>query len=591
MKRLILFFQVLLLLAVTGCQDDSGKNKGVPVSMKFYLFSRQNQLKDITVGVIADFPVNADNLKYTIKSDGTMEAADQLHWGRNQAESSAFFVYTPYNSGYTGKTKISVSVKDDQSTLANLKASDFAYAYLKAKPDNRGTDITLTHAFSILQIPLAVKGDDEIKSVEVDDIVPNEVIDAKTGEISLGATDISITAYKEPESNSFSFMFPPQVVEFKATVTFNSGRKVTLLADTPLSKWPGKIFRLDDITISPEDRQIKVQASRTVIKDWTTLALPENPAADPILSMSDLLAISNQDGKDVDLRLEGITITEICDAPGADMAIFEDKTGAAPIKLGGNFTEIMPGSKLSGLVTLHFAIEDGVRTITVSRANKADITKNQPVPLTEGTFQGLPGMREADTYRRTVFHNVAIVSAFSGGSAFFEQDGTRVRVLCEGQDGLAVKENRSDLIGFPVVYGDSMAIYIPNHTALQNFIVTREESGFTEIKAPGMYDISNMADPQVLFAYDGRNQLSTRKSSDGYETQISDLKLNKSLFIQLPGFDFTDGETYPFFVEAYGHYNLSKGDGFAECFYQEDNLIWLIDKADKNIGYIMAIEK
>ena len=57
--------------------------------MKFYLFSRQNQLKDITLGVIADFPVNADNLKYTIKADGSMEATDQIRWGKNQSESSS----------------------------------------------------------------------------------------------------------------------------------------------------------------------------------------------------------------------------------------------------------------------------------------------------------------------------------------------------------------------------------------------------------------------------------------------------------------------------------------------------------------------
>lgn len=591
MKRTILFLQILLLFAFTGCQDDSEKNRGVPVSMKFYLFSRQNQLKDITLGVIADFPVNADNLKYTIKADGSMEATDQLRWGKNQSESSAFFIYSPYNSGNTGKTTIPVNVNSDQSSFEKLKGSDFIYAFTKMKPDNRGSDITLSHHLNVLQIPLAVKGNDEVTQVTVEDIVTLERFDAKTGAVTLGSTQQKITAYKDPETNSFCCIFPAQELKFKATVTMKSGHTVTLQADAPLAKWTGKIYRLDDIQVSDKDQIIRIQSSRTTITDWSILDIPENPGAAPILSMAELLATDKPDGQDIDFRLEGITATAIAESQELGMAIFEDKSAAAPVYLGGNLPGLKVGTTLSGLVTLRLDTKDGKRVINIVRTNRADITEGSQVPLTEGTFAGLPAMKQADTYRRTVFHNVSIESAFKDGSAIFIQDGTRVRVLCEGQDGLAIKANVSDLTGFPVVDGDSMAIYIPDHKELTSFIVTREESGFTDIRYPGMYDISDMANPKALFAYDGKNQLSTKKSDIGYETQIADLRLNKSLFIQLPGFSFANGETYQFFVEAYGHYDFSKGDGMAECFFVDEDLVWLIDKADRNIGYIMAFEK
>lgn len=591
MKRLTIYLQIILLLAVAGCQDDKGKSSGVPVSMKFFLFSKMNPVKDITLGVIADFPVNADNLKYKIKADGTMETADQLHWGKNQSESSAFFIYSPYNSGYTGKSTIAVAVQADQSSMENLESSDFISAFLKMKPDNRGTDITLTHQMNVLQIPLAVKGGKEVSKVTVENIIANERIDVKTGEVTLGTTKQFINAYKEPGSNTFCCIFPAQELSFRARVTFSTGEETTLQSDAALAKWNGKIYRFEDIQISTEDKTVTVPASKISIKDWMTADIPENPAAEPIMNLADILRSGQPDGKEIDFSLEGITATAIAENKELDMAIFEDASGAAPVFLGGNLTDLKEGTRLSGRVTMKLGRADGRRTVTLVRTNKASIEREQPVPLTECTFAGLPSMRDSGTYRRTIFHNVTIESPFSDGSAYFTQDGTRVKVICEGQDELEIKANVSDLIGFPVTDGDSMAIYIPDHTALTHFIVTREESGFTNITAPGMYDISDMGNPRVLFAYDGKNQLTVTKDSYGYATQVSDLRQNKSLLIEISGFQFSPGQSYEFFVEAYGHYDLSKGDGYAECFYLDDERIWLIDKYDRNIGYIIAYEK
>lgn len=578
---------------MTGCKKDSEKNKGVPVSMKFYLFSKQNQLKDISLGVIADFPVNADNLKYTINADGTMAAADQLRWGKGQSESSAFFFYAPYNSGYTGKSNISVAVQSDQSTLENLNASDFISAFTKSKPDNRGTDITLTHNMSIIQIPLATRNGEKVSQVILDGVIAYQTIDVKTGSTTLGTTKQKITAYKEPGTNSFSCIIPAQELSFKATVVFESGEQVTILTDKALQKWNGKIYRFDDITISANDKSLTILSSRANIKDWTSAGIPVNQAADPISHISDLLTSEQPNDKTVNFTMNGITATAIAENPELNMAIFEDESGATPIYLNNTLPDLEVGTKVSGQISVKFSTDqtNGSRIVTMVLANKAEIVKDQPVPLAECTFSQLPSLIDSITYRRNVFHNVTIESAFSKGSAVFTQDGVRVRVLCDGQDGLATKEGPSDLIGFPVIDGDSMAIYIPDHTALANFIVTREESGFTGIRTPGMYDISDMANPKVLFAYNGRNQLSSRKTSMGYDNQITDLKLNKSLFFETDGFEFNAGQTYGFFVEAYGQYDLSKGECHAECFFIDEDRIWFIDKDDRNIGYIMAYEK
>ncbi len=203
----------LSLEAQTRASDtkfDSGDNIGLFVSY----------------GSLASSDNYVTNKQFTYSS-GVWSSNPKIYW-KDTSTKANLYCYYPYASvsdplGYT------FSVKTDQSTTTNYKASDFIWGKVEnVLPTNNAISISMKHMMSNLII--TVKAGEGFtssefssapKSVTINGVKPAASVNLSSGSIVANGTATSITPY--PSGSTFKAIIVPQALSGTNLLTVTVG--------------------------------------------------------------------------------------------------------------------------------------------------------------------------------------------------------------------------------------------------------------------------------------------------------------------------------------------------------------------------------
>lgn len=156
-----------------------------------------------TAGTLSDSGNHLDNIGFTLNGD-EWKADKEVYW-LDQTTPADFYCYFPYTASIEDVSALKFSVKEDQSTLADYKASELLWGKtVGAEPSSDPVKITVNHAMSNLIIYLTPGNGyteeslaAEEPSVEITGVKTDISMDLSTGNVTAEGDSKDITPYKE----------------------------------------------------------------------------------------------------------------------------------------------------------------------------------------------------------------------------------------------------------------------------------------------------------------------------------------------------------------------------------------------------------
>lgn len=156
-----------------------------------------------TSGTLADSGNHLDNVKFTFK-DSAWKPDNPVYW-KDETTPADFYCYYPYTSEINDITDLPFTVRTDQSSLVDYKASELLWGKTEgAKPSKDPVNITTRHAMSNIIIYVSPGqgftteslAAEEI-SVTITGVKTSATINLATGEVSAAGSVENMTPYKE----------------------------------------------------------------------------------------------------------------------------------------------------------------------------------------------------------------------------------------------------------------------------------------------------------------------------------------------------------------------------------------------------------
>lgn len=216
-----------------------------------------------TAGTLQASGNHADNVAFTY--DSQWKPATTIYW-KDEKTPADFYLYYPYGS-ISSVEAHPFSVKADQSTLANYKASEFLYGKsTKVAPTSEAVTIQAAHLMSCAVIKLAAGSgftDEGLAAAEVSVKLNGCKLEASINlkDGSLTATGEAATITPLKEENQYRALVVPQQVKADNFITVTvDGRDYNLKKDFTFVSKTRHTFT---VTLSKTSNGINVNVS-----DW-----------------------------------------------------------------------------------------------------------------------------------------------------------------------------------------------------------------------------------------------------------------------------------------------------------------------------------
>ena len=191
---------------------------------------------DDAAGTLAGSGNHLDNVKFTF--DGTEWKAEKEVFWLDQTTPADFYCYYPYVEEVSDITALEFSVKEDQTALADYKASELLWGKAEgAEPSADPVKITVNHALSNIIIYLTPGSGyteetlaAEEPTVEITGVKTGAKINLSTGEVTADGDAKNIKPYKE--SNYWRALVVPQDIIGTQLIKVTVGSDVYTLNQT-----------------------------------------------------------------------------------------------------------------------------------------------------------------------------------------------------------------------------------------------------------------------------------------------------------------------------------------------------------------------
>lgn len=270
MKANILTLAVLAATVLTGCSNDSdvfntpdyadtpiGLNVNVGPMATRAGYDNDNLtgssfgLYLTTDGTNSDSRYNCTNLEVIYNNGWTFKYGEQLLWKSNDA-TVTYYAYLPYTGTVSDATNYAFTVKTDQSTEDNVKASDLLWTGQQTATPGTALDITFKHALSKLNVTLT-KGtelEDELtfKSVTLSNCATATTVNLTDGTVGTATNSgQTITLYAATENKQYECILVPQTFaqSLKVEITGNNGKVYTFTSNKDLTFASGEQYTLN----------------------------------------------------------------------------------------------------------------------------------------------------------------------------------------------------------------------------------------------------------------------------------------------------------------------------------------------------------
>lgn len=203
-----------------------------------------------TEGTNSDERYNCTNREVKYDNGWTIQG-EQLLWKSNDA-TVTYYAYLPYTRTVSDATSYAFTVKTDQSTEDNVKASDLLCTGQQPATPGTALDINFQHALSKLNVTLK-KGSELEDGLTFTSVRLSNCATATTVNLTAGTAGTAtnsgqtITMYATTENEQYECILVPQTFaqSLKVEITDNNGKVYTFKSDNELTFSSGKQYTLN----------------------------------------------------------------------------------------------------------------------------------------------------------------------------------------------------------------------------------------------------------------------------------------------------------------------------------------------------------
>lgn len=203
-----------------------------------------------TEGTNSDERYNCTNREVRYDNGWTIQGG-QLLWKSNDA-TVTYYAYLPYTGTVSDATSYAFTVKTDQSTEDNVKASDLLCTGQQPATPGTALDINFQHALSKLNVTLK-KGSELEDGLTFTSVRLSNCATATTVNLTAGTAGTAtnsgqtITMYATTENEQYECILVPQTFaqSLKVEITDNNGKVYTFKSDNELTFSSGKQYTLN----------------------------------------------------------------------------------------------------------------------------------------------------------------------------------------------------------------------------------------------------------------------------------------------------------------------------------------------------------
>lgn len=193
---------------------------------------------------------NCTNREVKYESGWTIQGG-QLLWKSNDA-TVTYYAYLPYTGTVSDATNYAFTVKTDQSTEDNVKASDLLWTGQQTATPGTALDITFKHALSKLNVTLT-KGTELENGLTFTSVTLSNCATATTVNLTDGTVGTAtnsgqtITLYAATENKQYECILVPQTFaqSLKVEITGNNGKVYTFTSNKDLTFASGEQYTLN----------------------------------------------------------------------------------------------------------------------------------------------------------------------------------------------------------------------------------------------------------------------------------------------------------------------------------------------------------
>lgn len=193
---------------------------------------------------------NCTNREVKYESGWTIQGG-QLLWKSNDA-TVTYYAYLPYTGTVSDATNYAFTVKTDQSTEDNVKASDLLWTGQQTATPGTALDITFKHALSKLNVTLT-KGTELENGLTFTSVTLSNCATATTVNLTDGTVGTAtnsgqtITLYAATENKQYECILVPQTFaqSLKVEITGNNGKVYTFTSNKDLTFASGEEYTLN----------------------------------------------------------------------------------------------------------------------------------------------------------------------------------------------------------------------------------------------------------------------------------------------------------------------------------------------------------
>lgn len=203
-----------------------------------------------TEGTNSDERYNCTNREVKYDNGWTIQG-EQLLWKSNDA-TVTYYAYLPYTGTVSDAANYAFTVKTDQSTEDNVKASDLLWTGQQTATPGTALDITFKHALSKLNVTLT-KGSELEEGLTFTSVTLSNCATATTVNLTDGTVGTAtnsgqtITLYAATENKQYECILVPQTFaqSLKVEITGNNGKVYTFTSNKDLTFASGEQYTLN----------------------------------------------------------------------------------------------------------------------------------------------------------------------------------------------------------------------------------------------------------------------------------------------------------------------------------------------------------
>ena len=203
-----------------------------------------------TEGTNSDERYNCTNREVKYESGWTIQG-EQLLWKSNDA-TVTYYAYLPYTGTVSDATNYAFTVKTDQSTEDNVKASDLLWTGGRQDATaGKALDINFQHALSTLNVTLTKGSELEdgvtFTSVKLSNCATTTTVNLTDGTTGTATNSQTITLYAATANEQYECILVPQTFNqnLKVEITDNNGKVYTFTSNKDLTFASGEEYTLN----------------------------------------------------------------------------------------------------------------------------------------------------------------------------------------------------------------------------------------------------------------------------------------------------------------------------------------------------------